>query len=149
MKTFAKLVCCSLFSFLGIVGMKSTTTDVSVLPTQTVTAGTITSSFPALSLGQVTPNKNLNIFDPAPIDTLKRAEKTVEIKSNNPHGTVKAPVRVATKTRTKYKYLLFIATPRDREEIPLDSVLADSTGWRVQRATCMKVSKDVIHSVRD
>lgn len=148
MKTFTKLLCCSLFLFFGIIGMKGTTEDVSVLPTQTVAAGTITSSFPALSSGQATTKPSCELFDR--VETLDSTFNESNVTStNNSHKKAEAPGRVVVKTKTRYKYLLFIATPRDREEIPLDSVLADSAGWKVQSATCHEMSKDVIHSVRD
>ena len=147
MNKFTTLSLCALFMFLGIKGMQNSGSSVAALPTQTASAGTLSSSIPVLNGRFInTNNASTVIRDTVYIDSAKLQSKQV---LTTKCVKVRVPKRGIAKVKTRYKTLLFIATPRDREKVTLDSVLNDSANWKIHKAICLKGSKDVRTFVRD
>lgn len=117
-----------------------------VLPTQQVAAEPV-NKIPVLPLGQL-PTNNVS-------PVIKHDTVLVDSSASKKHVTnqqtlkVRQPARVIYKTKVRYKSHIYVATPRDGEEVTLDSILKDTTNWRVQRATRLGTSKDLTHFVRD
>lgn len=150
MKTFFKLFCCSLFLFAGIMGMKSSFPD--VLPTQKVAAEPV-NKLPVLqTIGQPVQN---NVSSTTVRDTIYIDSSSVKKQVTNQQAlkvrkaSMKHPVRVIYKTKTRTKSCVYVAIPRDGKKVTLDSIINDTTKWQVHRATCLSTSKNLRHFVRD
>lgn len=144
MKKLAQLLCCAFFLFAGIKGMQSNFPD--VLPTQQVAAEPV-NKVPVLNFGQPTANNASPVIQHDTMFVDSSAIKKPVINQQTPK--VRQPARVIYKTKVRYKSHIYVATPRNGEEVILDSILSDTTNWRVQRATRISTSKDLTHFVRD
>ena len=150
MKTFFKLFCCSLFLFAGIMGMKSSFPD--VLPTQKVAAEPV-NKLPVLPIiGQPVQN---NVSSTTVRDTIYIDSSSVKKQVTNQQAlkvrkaSMKHPVRVIYKTKTRTKSCVYVAIPRDGKKVTLDSIINDTTKWQVHLATCLSTSKNLRHFVRN
>lgn len=133
------LLFCVIFLFLGIRGMRSNLTISG--PTQTVSASQ--PHAPGFDINHLRTNALTQQRD-----TVRDTVYVESKQSSTPMSvTVVAPKRKQIKYRTRNKSYLFIATPRDRAKLSLDSVLADST-MRISELTCVG-SKNVKSLARD
>lgn len=117
-----------------------------VLPTQQVAAEPV-KNLPVLDFGQGM-NNNVSpttIRDTVYVDSSSCKKQVI----NQQTLKVRQPARVIYKTKIRTKSYIYVATPRDGKKVTLDSVLNDTTNWRVHRATCLSTSKSLRHFVRD
>lgn len=140
MSKVSVLSLCVLFLFLGIRGMRSNLTFSG--PTQTVSASLPRA--PGFDINHLRTNNALTQQRDTVRDTVYVKSEQSSIPMN---VTVVAPKRKQIKYRTRTKSYLFIATPRDRAKLSLDSVLADST-ISISAMTCLG-SKNVKSLARD
>lgn len=139
MSKVSVLSLCVLFLFLGIRGMRSNLTFSG--PTQTVSASLPRA--PGFDINHLRTNALTQQRD-----TVRDTVYVESKQSSTPMSvTVVAPKRKQIKYRTRNKSYLFIATPRDRAKLSLDSVLADST-MCISELTCLG-SKNVKSLARD
>ena len=140
MSKLSVLSLCVVFLFLGIKGMRSGLTFSG--PTQTVSASKPRA--PGFDVNHLYTNNAMTQQRDTVRDTVYIESK----QSSTPiNVTVVAPKRKQIKYRTRNKSYLFIATPRDRAKLSLDSVLADST-VSISELTCLG-SKNVRSLARD
>lgn len=150
MKALAKLLCCSLFLFAGIMGMKSNFPN--VLPTQQVAAEPV-NKLPVLNFGQPAQSNNVSpvtVRDTVYVDSSSSKKHVINQQAPKVrNASCKHPVRVIYKTKTRTKSCVYVAIPRDGKKVTLDSILSDTTNWHVHRAICLSTSKNLRHFTRD